>query len=95
MFAGEPIFRIFTPEDFLAISQGKIYLWILGFSQFFMAMEIASAGGFNGLGRTHIPAITGIVLNGLRVPSAMILASTALGMTGVWWSISVSSILKV
>lgn len=94
MFAGEPIFRIFTPEDSLAISQGKIYLWILGFSQFFMAMEIASAGGFNGLGRTHIPAITGIVLNGLRVPSAMILASTALGMTGVWWSISVSSIFK-
>jgi len=46
------------------------------------------------LGRTHIPAITGIVLNGLRVPSAMILASTALGMTGVWWSISVSSIFK-
>ncbi len=93
MVAGEPIFRIFTPEDALAISQGKIYLWILGISQFFMAIEIGSIGGFNGLGRTHIPAITGIVLNGLRIPGAYIL-SGLLGMTGVWWSISISSIFK-
>lgn len=94
MFAGEPIFRIFTPEDPLAISQGKTYLWILGFSQFFMAIEIGSTGGFNGLGRTHIPAITGIVLNALRIPLSYILSSTVLGMTGVWWSISISSIFK-
>lgn len=94
MFAGGPIFKIFTPDDALAIAQGKTYLWILGISQFFMAIEIASAGAFNGLGRTKIPAITGIVLNGLRVPASYILSASLLGMTGVWWSISISSVFK-
>jgi len=94
IFAGEPIFSLFTPEDALAIAQGKIYLRILGFCQFFITIEIASAGGFNGIGRTHIPAITGIVFNFLRIPGAYILGATALGMTGVWWSMSISSILK-
>ena len=55
---------------------------------------IASAGAFNGLGRTKIPAITGIVLNGLRVPASYILSASLLGMTGVWWSISISSVFK-
>lgn len=94
MLAGEPIFKLFTPEDPLAISQGKTYLSILGISQFFVAIEIASAGGFNGLGKTNIPAIIGGVLNALRVPASYILSNTALGMTGVWWSISISSVFK-
>ncbi len=94
IFAGEPIFRLFTPEDLVAISQGKIYLRILGFCQFFITVEIASMGGFNGIGRTHIPAIVGTVFNLLRIPMAFILSGTLLGMTGVWWSMSISSILK-
>ncbi|MCK9443233.1 MAG: MATE family efflux transporter [Tissierellaceae bacterium] len=94
VFAGEPIFRLFTPEDALAIAQGKVYLRILGFCQFFITIEIASGGGFNGIGRTHVPAIIGIIFNFLRIPGAYILAATVLGMTGVWWSMSISSILK-
>lgn len=94
IFGGEPIFNIFMPNDPIAIEQGKIYLGILGLSQFFITIEIASAGAFNGLGRTHIPAATGIVLNGLRIPGAIILSSTVLGMTGVWWSMSISTVLK-
>lgn len=94
IFGGESIFKIFTPNDPIAIEQGRIYLLILGLSQFFITIEIASAGAFNGLGKTHIPATTGIILNGLRIPGAIILSSTVLGMTGVWWSMSVSTVLK-
>ncbi len=94
IFAGEPIFKIFTPEDATAIAQGIVYLRILGFSQFFITIEIASTGAFNGIGRTQIPAIIGVVLNVLRIPGALILSATALGMTGVWWSMSISTVFK-
>ncbi len=94
IFGGEPIFRIFTPGDMLAIEQGKIYLRILGFSQFFITIEIASAGAFNGLGKTSIPAIIGIVFNALRIPASLVLSATVLGMLGVWWSMSISTIFK-
>ncbi len=94
IFAGESIFKIFTPDDANAIAQGIVYLRILGFSQFFITIEIASTGAFNGIGRTQIPAAIGIVLNALRIPGALILSSTALGMTGVWWSMSISTIFK-
>lgn len=94
IFGGESIFKIFMPNDLIAIEQGRIYLLILGLSQFFITIEIASAGAFNGLGKTQIPAATGMVLNGLRIPGAIILSSTALGMTGVWWSMSISTVLK-
>lgn len=78
----------------LAIEQGKIYLRILGFSQFFITIEIASAGAFNGLGKTSIPAIIGIVFNALRIPASLVLSATVLGMLGVWWSMSISTIFK-
>lgn len=94
IFGGKYIFRIFTPYDAKAIELGVIYLKILGFSQFFITIEIASAGAFNGIGKTHIPAAIGIILNGLRIPMAMYLSSTFLELTGVWWSMSISSVLK-
>lgn len=94
VFGGRFIFTIFTPEDSLAIEQGTAYLRILGFSQFLMTLEISSAAVFNGLGRTHIPASIGIALNALRIPMALILSGTILGINGVWWSISISTILK-
>ena len=60
-----------------------------------MCIEITTAGVFNGMGRTTIPAAISIILTGLRVPSSMILSSSKLlGLNGVWWSISMSSVLK-
>ena len=35
-----------------------------------------------------------IVFTGLRIPAAIALSATALGLSGVWWSISISSIFK-
>lgn len=92
IFFPGPIFSIFISEK-AVIKDGIVYLRILGVSQIFMCIEMTTAGAFNGLGRTVPPSIVGIVLNALRIPGALLL-STVLGLSGVWWSISISSILK-
>lgn len=95
IFAAGPLFKLFTPNDPIAITEGIKYLRILGISQFFMCIEIGSAGAFNGLGKTLPPTIIGATLNMSRIPIAFILSEfTALGLLGVWWSISFTSILK-
>jgi Na+-driven multidrug efflux pump len=95
IFAARPLFTIFTPEDPKAIAEGIIYLRILGLSQLFMSVEIGTAGAFNGLGRTIPPTITGVTLNALRIPAAIFLSTyTMLELSGIWWAISGSSILK-
>lgn len=91
---GKPLFSIFIPEAD-AIAGGEVYLRILGYSQLFMCIEITITGLFNGLGRTYIPSIIGIILTGARIPMAYFLSRPdVLGINGVWWSISISSILK-
>ncbi len=91
-FAG-PLFKIFIDEP-IALKEGIIYLQILGISQLFMCIEIVTNGAFNGLGKTVPPAINSIVFNLLRIPLALLLSSTALSLTGVWWSVTISSIIK-
>lgn len=89
----EVLFRIFITEAEV-IPMGVDYLRILGISQLFMCTESASAGAFQGLGRTVPPSLVGVVFTALRIPLAMLLAGTALGLNGIWWSIAVSSIVK-
>ena len=94
VFAGGPIFSIFINEK-EAILQGIDYLRILGYSQLFMCIEITTSGAFYGVGKTITPSIVGIIFTGLRVPIAMLLfRPEILGINGVWWSISGSSIVK-
>ena len=94
VFAGERVFSIFIPEA-EAISQGAIYLKILGYSQLFMCIEITTAGAFSGLGNTVTPSWVSILFTGLRVPLAILLSRmSSLGINGVWWSISGTSIVK-
>ena len=94
VFAGNPIFSFFLPET-EAIEQGEVYLKILGYSQLFMCIEITTQGLFNGLGRTYIPSIVGIVLTGARIPLAYLIAQPQfLGIDGVWWAITISSVAK-
>lgn len=93
VFGARPIFSLFIPEP-EAIAYGVVYLQVLGVSQLLMCVEIATAGAFNGLGKTVPPSIVGIAFNALRIPMALFLSSTALGVNGVWWSITISSILK-
>nr|WP_026327323.1 MATE family efflux transporter [Proteiniphilum acetatigenes] len=89
---GEGIFSVFVPEK-AAYEAGGEYLLIIGISQVFMMLEITTQGMFNGLGRTTPPAIISIVFNTLRIPIAMILG-TRMGVTGVWWALSITSIFK-
>lgn len=93
IFWGRPIFSKFIPEP-EAIEIGTSYLRILGYSQFFMCIEIVTAGAFNGFGKTLPPSIISISLNALRIPLALMLASTVLDLDGVWWSVTLTSIVK-
>lgn len=93
LFASRPIFSLFIPEE-ETIRYGIIYLKILGLSQLFMCTESVTGGAFNGLGKTIPPSVTSISLNALRIPIALILSSTDLGLNGVWWDISITSIFK-
>lgn len=89
----EPIFKVFITENNV-IPLGVDYLRILGCSQFFMCMEILTAGAFSAYGKTTPPSVVSIIFTGLRVPMAVLLGKTALGLNGVWWSISLSSVFK-
>lgn len=94
LFMGKEVFAIFIPDGKI-LSQGEDYLRILGYSQIFMCIEITTAGAFFGLGRTMIPSIVSIVFNGCRIPLAMYLSSLdSLGIDGVWWAISLTSVFK-
>lgn len=94
IFGAQPVFKLFIPDDPEALEIGIRYLRILGISQLFMTIEIASQGAFNGLGRTVPPSLVSVTFNALRIPAALILSSTFLGLDGVWWSISISSVFK-
>ncbi len=89
----EPIMGVFIPES-QAIALGRDYLRILGLSQLFMCLEITTQGAFSGLGITKPPAIISILFNAARIPTALYLSSTVLGLNGVWWSVSGTSIFK-
>lgn len=94
ILGAKPLFSIFIPDP-KVIPYGVDYLKILGCSQLFMCIEICTAGAFNGMGKTIPPSINGIILTGARIPAAIILSRpNILGLSGVWWSISISSILK-
>ncbi|MFQ9872986.1 MAG: MATE family efflux transporter, partial [Oscillospiraceae bacterium] len=60
----------------------------------FMCMESVTGGAFSGMGKTFPPSLVSVTFTAARIPLAMLLGSTALGLCGVWWSISISSILK-
>lgn len=89
----EFLFRLFISEPDV-IPMGVDYLRILALSQLFMCTEAASAGTFQGLGKSMPPSLTGITFNLLRIPLAVLLSATVLKLNGIWWSITISSIIK-
>ena len=93
VFLPAQIFRVFINEPDV-VPLGVNYLRILGYSQFFMCMEILSAGAFSAYGKTLPPSVVAIVFTALRIPAAYLLSRTALGLNGVWVSISLSSVIK-
>ncbi|MDE8197337.1 MATE family efflux transporter [Erysipelothrix rhusiopathiae] len=86
------LFSIFI-NDPQIIGKGIVYMQAIAFSQLFMCVELLTVGAFNGIGKTYVPPIVSIMLTLLRIPLALFLSSK-IGINGVWWSISISSILK-
>ena len=87
------IFAIFVPEK-EAYEAGGLALRIDGYSQLFMMLEIVIQGIFYGMGRTIPPAIISISCNYLRIPMAFLFVSFGWGLSGIWWTICLTSILK-
>lgn len=92
MMFGSEIFSVFIPEKEAYLAGGD-YLYIIGISQIFMMLELTTQGMFNGIGKTTPPAIVSIVFNTVRIPLSLALAAS-MGVNGVWWAISVTSIIK-
>lgn len=92
IFFSREIFQCFIHETEI-IPYGVDYLVILGYSQLFMCLEIATQGAFGGLGKTIPPSIVSILFTTSRLPLAMLL-TPYLGVNGIWWSISLSSVFK-
>ncbi len=93
VFFPAQIFQVFISEPDV-IPLGVNYLRILGYSQLFMCMEILTSGAFSAYGKTTPPSVVSILFTSLRIPMAILLGKTALGLNGVWWSISLSSMFK-
>lgn len=86
------IFSVFI-SDPEVIDMGVGYMSAIAFSQIFMCMEMLSVGAFNGLGKTYAPPLVSIFFTFLRIPMSMILIPY-LGLSGIWWSISITSMFK-
>ncbi len=59
-----------------------------------MCVELMTVGALSGLGRTKLCSIISIIFTGSRIPLALILSSTSLGLKGIWWALTLSSIVK-
>jgi putative MATE family efflux protein len=94
LFIPDVLFSIFV-DDPATIKMGVYYLRILAVSQLFMCLEMMTSGAFHGLGKTQFPAIVSVTITSLRIPLAFYLGFyTVLELHGVWWSISITSVLK-
>ena len=87
-----PLFSIFLQEEEV-MALGVNYLRIVGLSQMFMMVEQTSIGAFSGLGRTLYPSIVSVTFTSARIPVAVLLSSV-MGLSGIWWALSISSMVK-
>lgn len=87
------LFSLFISEE-AVIPLGASYLRILGISQMFMGTETLSAGVFHGFGKTMPPSFVSLFFNIMRIPVALLLSSTRLGLDGIWWTMTISCFLK-
>ena len=70
------------------------YLIIIGFCEAFMSIELMTIGALSGLGMTKLCSIISIILTGARIPLAMLLTHAGMGLNGIWWALSLTSIVK-
>lgn len=80
-----------TAEEIILCSN---YFIIVGLSQIFMCVELMSVGAISGLGNTKICSIISVTLTVIRIPIAFVLCATPLAENGLWWALTISSVLK-
>ena len=88
----QAIADIFFPEP-KAVATAVGYLVIIGFSEAFMCVELTTVGALSGLGRSRLCSIISITFTSARIPLAIILGGL-IGLSGIWWALSVTSIIK-
>lgn len=76
-----------------AVATAVGYLVIIGFGEAFMCVELTTVGALSGLGRTRLCSIISITFTSARIPLAIILGGL-IGLSGIWWALSVTSIIK-
>lgn len=82
-------------NDPRVIELASDYLIILGLTQTLMAVEIIIDGAFSGAGDTIPPMLIFIPGSILRIPLAHFMAITLdMGLNGVWWTFSITTVLK-
>lgn len=59
-----------------------------------MSIELMTVGALSGLGRTRLSSTISVILTGSRIPLALILTHAGMGLNGVWWALTISSIVK-
>ena len=92
--AAPQIFAVFT-DDSAVISHGTSYLRTIAIFEVGLALELVLEGAFSGAGNSLPPMIIGVPLAAARIPGAYLLSNaTGLGVRGVWWAISISTLLK-
>ena len=92
VFPGQISGLFFFEPDVKALSVG--YLMIVGLSEAFMAVEIVAGQAISGMGKTRVSSLISIILTGLRIPLALALGLTSLKLDGIWWTLTLTSMLK-
>jgi len=91
-FQTENIMKLFMDEP-ITKQYGTTYLRIISISQIFMMLEAIGAVLYNGIGKSCVHSINGIIGNIIRIPLAILLSAT-LTELGIWWAFNISSIYK-
>ena len=93
ILGGYRLFGLFLSDDKLCVL-GATYLRFLAVCQITACLNAVGAGYFRGCGRTVPPSAVSIICNSARVFICYYLASTALGIYGVWIGIVASAFTR-
>ncbi|MDO4265489.1 MAG: MATE family efflux transporter [Eubacteriales bacterium] len=92
-FGAVPLVSLFL-HDPEVIPAGADYLRILSYGEIPMCLEIMTVGALSGLGLTALSSVISMTLTGARIPIALALSASPLGLNGIWWAFVLSSIAK-
>ena len=60
----------------------------------FMWVALMPVGAMSGMGKTMEASVITIIFTAARIPLAILLGGTAMGLNGIWWALTISSIVK-